>query len=205
MLLLTGRRRTIVAACITAVLLAAATALWFGADVWVQFFAKVVPQQRGLLDTGDGLLLPMTSAPLLSMRFMGLPLKIAWVVQYIVSALALAAVAWTYWRRRDPVLSTALLVMATFLFAPYTLGYDMPIIAWVVVLLTQRTDNTRFDHQLAIAAWMLPFAMPVIGGLSGVPVGFFVMLALGTRLLWRLAHAPGRGEVTDNHDMALAR
>lgn len=205
MLLLTGRRRPIVAACITAVVLAAVTAAWFGVDVWVQFFVKVVPQQRGLLDTGDGMLLPMTSAPLLSMRFMGLPLRGAWLVQYIISALALAAVVWTYWRRRDPVLSTAILVTATFLFAPYTLGYDMPIIAWVIVLLAQRSDNTPLDHQLAIATWMLPFAMPLIGGFTGVPVGFFVMLGLGARLLWRLAHAPEHVEVMEKHSIALAR
>jgi hypothetical protein len=198
MLLLTGRWRTILAACGTTIALAAATALWFGFDTWIQFFTKIMPQQRGLLDTGDGLLLASSVAPLLSMRFLRVPLEVAWAIQFAVSAVAAGAVIWTYWKRRDPLLSTALLVTATFLFAPYTLGYDMPIVAWLAVLLARRSDNTRFDHYLAVAAWALPIAMPVIGGFSGVPVGFFVMLAFGARLLWRLARAPERAEVTRN-------
>ena len=50
---------------------------------------------------------------------------------------------WRRWsgptgRPRDPVLSGALLVTATFLFSPYTLNYDFVVLAWVLALLRQR-------------------------------------------------------------------
>src|SRR5581483_1453312 len=41
-LLLTGRWRTIAAACATAAALIAATTIWFGADIWVEYFEKVL-------------------------------------------------------------------------------------------------------------------------------------------------------------------
>jgi Glycosyltransferase family 87 len=51
-------------------------------------------------------------------RIAYLPLDIAWVLQGAMSLAAVAAVAWTYWRRRDPVLSVALFVTASFLSRP---------------------------------------------------------------------------------------
>ena len=40
---------------------------------------------------------------------------------------AFAAVVWAYWKRRDPALSRALFVTATFLVTPYILNYDMVV------------------------------------------------------------------------------
>lgn len=186
LLLLTGRWRVILSAGVTTLVLAGITTAWFGIDIWVQFFTKIMPQQRWLLDIGDGLLLASTVAPLLSLRFLRLPLEFAWAVQYAVSVLCVAAVVWTYWRKRDPVLSIALFITATFLFSPYTLGYDMVIVGWAIALLRERDDNTMFDHYLALGVWLLPIAMPIVSGLTGFPPGVFVMMLFGGRLLWRL-------------------
>ena len=73
-----------------------------------------------------------------------------------VATLAVAAVVWTYWRRRDPVLSVALFVTATFLVTPYAFNYDMVVFGWVIALLLQRTDNEPLDHYLYFALWVLP-------------------------------------------------
>jgi len=59
------------------------------------------------------------------MRIAHLPLDVAWTLQGAASLAAVAAVVWTYWRRRDPVLSVALFVTATFLVTPYAFNYDM--------------------------------------------------------------------------------
>lgn len=184
MLLLTGRWRTIAAAAATTAALVALTAALFGPDIWIECLTKTGPQQVRLLQTMGFHLMPSAFA---GMRQMGLPVDAAWAVQAVQSAAALAATAWTFWRRRDPTLSLALLVTATFLFTPYSYYYDLPVLAYVAGLLRQRDDNTAVDHCLILAAWALPLAMVLVHPvLPQLPVACLVLPALGARLLWRL-------------------
>lgn len=185
MLVLTGRWRTIAAAAATTVALVAITAALFGPHIWIEYLTKVGAQQMDLLHEPMGFhLMPSAFA---GMRQMGLPADAAWAVQAVQSAAALAATAWTFCRRRDPTLSLALLVTATFLFTPYSQCYDLTALAYVAALLRQRDDNSTIDHCLILAVWALPLAM-ILGyfALPQLPVACFVLPALGARLLWRL-------------------
>jgi alpha-1,2-mannosyltransferase len=110
----------------------------------------------------------------------------------VISVLALAAVVWTFWRPRDHILSTALLLTAIFLFSPYALNYDFVVLAWVVTLTRQRPDNNRFDHALILALWTLPVTM-MIAGLAKIPLGFLVLAGFGARILQRLAQSEAFG------------
>ena len=184
MLLLTGRWRTIAAAAATTAALIAVTAALYGPDIWIECLTKTGPQQVRLLQTMGFHLMPSAFA---GMRQLGLPVEAAWAVQAVQSAAALAATVWTFWRRRDPTLSLALLVTATFLLTPYSYYYDLPVLAYVAGLLRQRDDNTAADHCLILAAWALPLAMVLVHPvLPQLPVACLVLPALGTRLLWRL-------------------
>jgi hypothetical protein len=116
---------------------------------------------------------------------MHLPLAAAWAIQYATAALALAAVVWTYWKRRDPALSLALFVTATFLFTPYILNYDMVMFGFVVALLRDRPDNTMRDHWLLLAVWSLPVTM-MFAGAIGIPLAPIVLIAFACWLLRRL-------------------
>ena len=127
--------------------------------IWIEFWQKVVPQQQWLTAHGGGLLFAMVSSVFYGGRLMHLPLAVDWALQDIVAALAFAAVVWTYWKRRDPALSLALFVTATFLVTPYILNYDMVVFGFVVALLRDRADNTMRDHWLLIAVWTLPVTM----------------------------------------------
>jgi hypothetical protein len=186
MLVLTGRWRVIAAAAMTAALLVALTAWLYGADVWAEYMRKVTPQQQWLLTDGGGLLVPMVSSAFVNARMVGLPLPAAWVVQAAVSCAAVAMVVWTFWRRRDPALSLALFVTATFLFTPWALNYDMVVFGWVVALLRERPDNEPLDHRLALAVWTLPVTMLLLGA-ARIPIAMLVLPAFAARLLWRLA------------------
>ncbi|MFZ3358547.1 MAG: glycosyltransferase family 87 protein [Xanthobacteraceae bacterium] len=188
LLLMTGRWRVMAAAVATTAVLVAATSIWFGPDIWQDYIRKVGPQQHWLLTEGGGLLLPMVSSAFVNARLVGLPLGAAWVLQTISSAGALAMVVWTFWRRRDPVLSFALFVTATFLFSPWMLNYDMVVFGWVVALLRGRTDNTIADEGLAIAVWTLPVTMLLFGAVH-IPIAMVVLPAFAGRLVWRLSHA----------------
>jgi alpha-1,2-mannosyltransferase len=187
MLVLTGRWRVIAATIATTAVLVAATSLWFGPDIWTEYVRKVSPQQHWLLTKGGGLLVPMVSSAFVNARMIGLPLAVDWVVQAVTSAAALAMVVWTFWRRRDPVLSLALFVTATFLFSPWMLNYDMVVFGYVVALLHERTRNTVADDRLAVAVWVLPVAMLLFGA-AHIPIAMMVLPAFAGRLIWRLSH-----------------
>jgi alpha-1,2-mannosyltransferase len=112
-------------------------------------------------------------------------------VQAVSSCCALPAVVWTFWRRRDPVLSLALLVTATFLFSPWMMNYDMVVFGWIVALLRVREDETYLDHGLALAVWLLPVLMLYFGFMH-LPTALLVLPLFAGRLLWRLAHGEQR-------------
>ena len=107
------------------------------------------------------------------------------------AALALAALVWTYWQRRDPALSLAFLITATFLVTPYILNYDMVVLGFVVALLRERADNTMEDHWLLIAVWTLPVAMMLVA-VVWIPLAPIVLMAFAVRLIWRLAQSDRR-------------
>jgi len=188
LLVMTARWRVIAAAMATVAVLVAVTSIWFGPDVWIEYVRKVTPQQQWLLTNGGGLLVPMVSSAFVNARLVGLPLDADWVVQALSSAGALAMVVWTFWRRRDPVLSLALFVAATFLFSPWMLNYDMVVFGWVIALIRGRTDNTTADDALAIAVWTLPVTMLLFGA-AHIPIAMLVLPAFAGRLIWRLSHA----------------
>jgi alpha-1,2-mannosyltransferase len=187
-LLLERRWLTIAAAAVTAAVLVALTATLFGWGVWIAFWQQVVPQQVWLTETSDGLLYSMVASAFYGARLMDLPLSVAWAVQYVVATLALAAVVWTYWKHRDPALSLALFVTATFLFTPYILNYDMVVFGFVVALLRDRSDNTMRDHWLLIAVWTLPVTM-MLSAIGRVPLAPIVLIAFAVRLIWLMAQS----------------
>jgi hypothetical protein len=186
-LLLGGYWRVIGSAVATTVLLVAATAIWFGPDIWIQYWQKVVPQQSYLLDVAGIKGWPIVASAFVNARLIGLSDNFAWVIQAVVSACAFGAVVWTFWRKRDPVLSLALFVTATFLFSPWILNYDMVVFGWIVALLRQRGNETLVDQCLSLALWMLPILMFPLG-FAHIPSALFILPLFAARLVWRLAH-----------------
>lgn len=190
-LLLERRWLTIASAVATAAALVVVTAMLFGWSIWIEFWQKVVPQQQWLTEHGGGPLFAMVSSVFFGMRLVGLPLGIDWAVQWFASALTLGALAWTYWTRRDPALSLAFFVTATFLFTPYILNYDMVVLGFVVALLLGRADNTTGDRWLLLAVWWLPVTM-MLASIGKIPLAPIVLIAFAARLVWRLARNDGR-------------
>lgn len=187
MLVLTGQWRCIAsAAAATIGLLAAATAI-FGTDVWVDYIEHSLPMQRVVLEHSGGILPPMMVTAFTNARLAGLPLAWCWGIQAVVSITAIVAVIWTYMRRRDPVLSTALLLTATFAVTPYAFNYDMIVFGWVLANVRDHEANTPLDDRIAIVVWTLPMTTMFLG-LAHIPVSFLALAAFAARLIWRMAH-----------------
>jgi len=189
-LLLERRWLTIASTAATVALLFVVTAMLFGWDVWIQYWHKIVPQQLWLTENAGGLMFSLVSSLFFAARLIHLPLGVAWAIQYAGSAFAVAAVVWTYWHRRDPNLSLALFVTATFLVTPYILNYDMVMFGFVVALLRDRPDNTMRDHWLLLAVWTLPVTM-MFAGAIWIPLAPIVLLTFACWLLRRLAQSNG--------------
>jgi hypothetical protein len=118
MLVLTGRWRAIAAAIVTIMILCAATALAFGQGIWGAYLNDAMPvQSQFLLRPVEHWMVHVPTA-FMNVRIPGLPLTAAIMVQALLSAAAIASVVWTFWRRRDPVLSNALFFTATFAVTP---------------------------------------------------------------------------------------
>jgi hypothetical protein len=188
MLVLTGQWRCIAAAAATTIALLAATTAIFGADLWSAYVELSLPKQRDILEYASGILPPMMPTAFMNVRVAGLPLSWAWAFQAIVSTAAVAAVVWTYWRRRDPVLSTALLVTATFLVTPYIFNYDMVVFGWVLLQLRAREGTRILDDRLAMVVWTLPLTTTLLG-LAHIPISFLALAVFAARLIWRMARA----------------
>jgi hypothetical protein len=185
-LALTGRWRTILAAGVTAAAMVAATAWLYGAGIWTAYLEQVVPMQHYLQEHGKGLLFLTIPSFFYGARLIGLPVGVAWWLQALATGVTVAAVIWTFWRRRDPLLSTAFLVTAIFLATPYAMNYDMVVLGWVLALLRQRATQEPIDHYLVMAVWTLPVSM-MLSGLACIPLGPLVLSAFAARLVWQLA------------------
>ena len=188
MLMLTGRWRVIVAAGATVIVLVALTSAVFGTKVWTDYLHLAMPTQSRAITEGSGFFVANMPTAFMNMRLIGLPAPLTYGLQALISAATLAAVVWVFWRPRDPVLSLAFLVGATFVFTPYAFNYDMVAFGWVMLKLMDRPDNDGLDYALMLAVWVLPFATILIG-LAGLPGSFLPILALTGRLVWRIHRA----------------
>jgi alpha-1,2-mannosyltransferase len=185
MLALTGRWRTIAAAATTLAVLFAASCVVFGPDAWTAYVNDAMPvQSKVFLRDFENFMTHMPTA-FMNARVAGLSLRSAASLQALISLAAIAAVIWTFWRRRDVDLSNALLVTATFLVTPYAFNYDMVVFGWVIIRLMDRSDNQPLDWVLMLAVWALPFATVPLG-IAGLPLSFLPLLAFGLRLLQRM-------------------
>ncbi len=186
-----GRWRTLLAAGASALMLVVATALIFGADIWSDYFRLVVPVQRGVLDTGTGFLTMMPTG-FMHARMLGAPLSVAWKVQAVVAVAAVAIVAWTFVKRRDPLLSAAVLLTASVIATPYSFNYDMVVFGWLTAMLWPRLPGI-WDRLLLLAVWTLPVTMVVFGDLSlPLAVPILVLFLIRLAILARNVPQPSR-------------
>jgi hypothetical protein len=185
-LVLTRRWRVLAAMAATAAALCAASALIWGPGIWRDYLAFTLPFQSMVMTQGPVLMQAMMPTPYMNARLLGLSADAAMLVQVPVSALALAAVAWTYRRRRDPLLSAAMLLAAALLFTPYAFGYDMMGLTVILAQLHLRADNNATDRALILALWVLPIGMIPLGFLAHCAISSILLLAFMNRLRVRL-------------------
>jgi arabinofuranan 3-O-arabinosyltransferase len=195
------RWTTFVSAAITAVALAAISALAFGIESWQAFFHWLPHFSQAFLVEGKATWWKLQSLYSL-VRYLGGGESLAWAFQWVLTA-AVAVVLVLMWR--SPVrysLKAAALAVGTLLTTPYLFMYDIMVLAIAVGFLVRIGLKDGFQpYELpALGAALL---LPVVFVLFGVPVGLAANLVVASLIL-RRAGSWWRREPAESGAVAVA-
>lgn len=182
-LLAGGNWRAIAAAAGTAALVAVATGLFFGFDVWSLFYTQTRPLMTGILEApfpqhyhANAITVFFTA------RAVGFGVAAAYGLQAIATIAAIAAVVWL-WRpgreaehRERVVLTAVLAILAT----PYGYTYDTIGVAVAVALLSIMVS--RPPRLILAICWLYPFVAHILNN-AGFHVGVLVPSFLAVWML----------------------
>ena len=195
-LLLAGRHwRAIAGAALSASILVGLTLAIWGWPVWQAFLASLPLTQQVVIEQGSTGFHKIMS-PFAAVRLWGGSIALAYAVQLIFTAVAMAAVAWLAWNKERPELRNASVCAAVVLATPYVLDYDLvvllPALAWLWLDGKQRGFR-RWDASLMALVWITPLIGRGVAQWTFVPLGLISVVALASIALRRaLNTSPSR-------------
>ncbi len=214
-----GYWRSIAAAVLTIAVLSIVTTICFGPAVWHAFFASTEFSRTVVLEQGSTGWHKIQSVFAWA-RMWGAPLALAYTLQALLTvAVAIALVR--LWRSAAPyALKAAALCVGSILATPYTLDYDMMVLAPAIAYLA--ADGLRrgfgpWQKTTLSAVWLTPLVARGVAQATLLPVGVIAMLAMFVVVIRRasfetplrvaLAAAPstiaaGPERISDGHDIA---
>ncbi len=178
-LLLARRWRALAACGASALTLAALSWTVFGAGVWRGFLGNA-GNARADIET-IAIKWPKLQSLFGAVRLAGGGNALAYAAQGVISALAVAVLAWVAWRRPGARLEAAALTTAALLFTPFLYDYDLAILAVPLACLTavaQTTGWRPWEKLLLATLFLLPLVARACGVLAGVVVGPPLIAAL---------------------------
>lgn len=198
-LAVTGRWRVFASAAVTVALMALAVTAMFGVDVWHAFIAsgeftrKVVLEQGG---TGWHKIQSVFSWA----RMWGAGIPIAYAAQAIATV-AIAATLVLIWRSRASfAVKAAALLIGSILATPYSLDYDLMLIAPAIAFLAADAmtrgavpKEVPWEKTLLAALWLVPLIARSFAQFTFIPLGVPVMLLSFMWLLYRAVNADAPG------------
>ena len=129
-----------------------------------------------------------------AVRMWGGSIDAAYAAQGALALTLAASVVWLWRSQAAFELKAAALAIACLLATPYVLDYDMVVLGIAIAFLVRHGLARGFhpyEISLLALAWAAPFLTRSVAGLSGVPLGLIVMLALYAMTLRRAAHDLG--------------
>lgn len=172
-----GYWRVLAVAAVTALLLAAASAILFGLDTWTSFFGRMFVQ-REFMET-RAIAWPWMPTVFVMMRLFGAGPPAAYAIQGVSAVCAAVAVA-ALWRERCPLaVKSAGLLIAGFLATPYAWDYDAVVLTFAAAWLATEGVRTGFQSWEKITVLVL-LIFPAVSLIPAVLVRF----QIGPVLLW---------------------
>jgi hypothetical protein len=192
-LIVSGRWRAFAAAAVTVAVLALATLIAFGPETWRAFFASAPLTRVEVLEQG-GTGWHKIQSVFAMVRSWGGGVPLAYLAQGAATAAIAAALA-LLWRSRSAFpLKAAALVIAAIVATPYSLDYDLAVLAPAIAFLAAHGFTRGFApwEKTALALlWLMPLVARTVAEHTLVPLGVPAMLAVLTLVLWRAADDAG--------------
>jgi len=191
MLIASGRWRVFVSAAATAIVIAGATALVFGPQVWIDFITKGLAANGLVLADPERIATPFYPTVFMNLRGLDLPYGLAMAVQLCFSAFAIAAVFWAYRFRRDadPRWLMALFLACAICGVPYLLSYDTLALTFAALLLLAGGRLEPAGQRFVQLVYWLPLIQIGLGNLH-VPGPALIAPAFAVYALMRLRASP---------------
>ena len=182
-----GYWRTFAAAAATIAALTLVTTLAFGPDIWHAFMLSTKFSRTVVLEEGQTGWQKIQSVFSWA-RMWGAPVSLAYVLQGVLTA-ALAAAIVRLWRTAvSSATKRAALCLAAILATPYSLDYDMMVLAPAIAFLGAdgvRRGFAPWEKSILAALWLVPLIARSVAEATLIPLGVPAMLATFLLLLWR--------------------
>lgn len=197
--LLAGRRWPTIAAAAACVLaLIALTTAALGLEIWHAFvgsmgFTRTVVLEQG--GTGWEKIQSLFSA----VSAWGVSVPTAYAMQGALGLVLAASLMWLWRSQAAFDLKASALATASLLATPYVLDYDLTVLAVSLAFFVRHGLTHGFrDYEISLlaAAWVVPLVSRSIAGMTLLPLGLIVMLALYAMTLRRALRDPRH---TDPH------
>jgi hypothetical protein len=136
----------------------------------------------------------------------GAGVHLAYAVQIALGLMLASSLAWLWHRDAAFELKASALATGSLLATPYVLDYDLVVLAVAIAFLARHGLSRgfrTFEISLLAAAWIVPLLSRGVAGLTGIPLGLLVMLALYLSTL-RCAMRDGASCAAATHRIAQA-
>ena len=188
-LIATGRWRVFAAATATVAALTLATLLTFGPEVWHAFFASTTLTRVEVLELG-GTGWHKIQSVFATVRMWGGSVPLAYAAQGIVTLSLAATLIWLWRSAAAFPLKAAALVVAAILATPYSLDYDLVVLAPAIAFLAAAGLARGFApwEKTALAfLWLMPLIARTVAEHTLIPLGVPAMLFVVILVLRRAA------------------
>jgi alpha-1,2-mannosyltransferase len=190
-LLATGRWRTLFAAAATVITLVIAATLAFGMEAWRAFFIFAEYTRAIVLETGETGWHKIQSVFSWA-RMWGAPVSLAYAIQAAVALAVAVALIWLWRSRESFALKAAALCLAAIIATPYSLDYDLMVLAPAMAFLATDAFERGFApyEKTGLAfLWIAPLIARSIAQATLIPLGVIAMLCV-MGLVLRRAYWP---------------
>jgi alpha-1,2-mannosyltransferase len=188
-----GRWRTMASAAATVGALAVATLLAFGAETWNAFLGSAYFTRVIVLEQGGAGWHKMQSV-FSWVRMWGGAVPFAYAAQGAITLALAAGLAWLWRSPAAFALQAAALALAAFLATPYSLDYDMMVLAPAITFLVGNglAHGFALYEKTALAAlWLVPLIARAVPQVTFIPLGPIVIGVTFALLLGRASRECG--------------
>jgi hypothetical protein len=178
-LIATGRWRAFASAAVTVAVMTLAVTFAFGIDVWSAFFATEKFTRTVVLEQGGTGWYKIQSV-FSWVRMWGGGIALAYAAQAAIALAVATALCWLWRSRASYPLKAAGLLIGTLLATPYSLDYDLMLLAPAIAYLSIDGFARGFgpyEKTIVAALWIVPLIA------RSVPQATLIPLAVPTMLL----------------------